>query len=150
MKTDSLYSEITTIKDTYSNSNNSVDIIIGAFGISIMLLLITSYLKNFVGEKFCWNDFLFYILELPIDIYTISITILITYYYKVDTMDGMFCLLLLSFFILLLACTCRRVFLNICKKDKFSWNDFFSSIIMKILEIAIVFFGILLITTYIL
>lgn len=101
------------------NNNNTVDNIIWetlqnpetlayAFWLSVCLLVLISLLKYFLSKECERKDWGHYILEFPIDVCSVVITIIITGFMKENSSVGIF-LVVISLVVSIICCICRRV-----------------------------------------
>lgn len=108
MNKDTLYTQTPLILDNPPSNVTDIEALYGAFIVSLTLLFVISFIKYFIGTDIKQKEVINIMIELPIDIFTIAITTLITFYYIVNSMNQMFILLLMSFVIMLLSSTFRR------------------------------------------
>lgn len=79
-----------------------------AFWLSVFLLLLISLLKYFISKEANRSDWGFLILEFPIDVCLIVITIIITGYMKGENMSLGIILVILTLVISIVCCFFRR------------------------------------------
>ena len=96
------------------------------FGISVILVIIISYIKYRLDKEGGFRENMMFYSELPIDINTVAITILLTYYDKVSNMEVLFFFMFLSILLSLIMTTLRRSLLNVVeRKECWTWKSFF-------------------------
>lgn len=102
-------SELESGLDVLINSLRNPESLIYAFWLSVFLLLIISLLKYFIAkesEKRDWGNF---VLELPIDVCLVVITIIITGYMQGTNLAIGMLLVLFSFLVSIACCIFRRI-----------------------------------------
>lgn len=122
MNSDTLYNQIQDLNNfvqTNEQHNDGIEALLGAFVIPFILLLIVSYAKYFMATSVKTKEILHFFIELPIDLYTIAITTVLTFYYRLNTINSMIYLLFASIFLVLLCSTIRRYGMSLLNKDNF-------------------------------
>lgn len=102
-------SELESGLDVLFNSLRNPESLIYAFWLSVFLLLIISFLKYFIAkesEKRVWGNF---VLELPIDVCLVVITIIITGYMQGPNLAIGLLLVLFSLLVSIVCCIFRRI-----------------------------------------
>ena len=102
-------SELESGLDVLINSLRNPESLIYAFWLSVFLLLIISLLKYFIAkesEKRDWGNF---VLELPIDVCLVVITIIITGYMQGTNLAIGMLLVLFSLLVSITCCIFRRI-----------------------------------------
>ena len=102
-------SELESGLDVLINSLRNPESLIYAFWLSVFLLLIISLLKYFIAnesEKRDWGNF---VLELPIDVCLVVITIIITGYMQGTNLAIGMLLVLFSLLVSIACCIFRRI-----------------------------------------
>lgn len=102
-------SELESGLDALINSLRNPESLIYAFWLSVFLLLIISLLKYFLAkesEKRDWGNF---VLELPIDVCLVVITIIITGYMQGTNLAIGMLLVLFSLLVSIVCCIFRRI-----------------------------------------
>lgn len=95
------------------------------FGISVFLVVIISYIKYRLDKVSGFKENMMFYSELPIDINTVAITILLTYYNKVSSVEILFFFIFLSIFLSLIMTSLRRSLLNgIEKMERWTLKSF--------------------------
>ena len=113
--------------DTKSDKtdSNPVQTLGITFGISVILVIIISYIKYRLDKEGGFKENMMFYSELPIDINTVAITILLTYYDKVSNMEALFFFMFLSILLSLVMTTLRRSLLNVVeRKECWTWKSF--------------------------
>ena len=83
MNKDTLYTQTPLILDNPPSNVTDIEALYGAFIVSLTLLFVISFIKYFIGTDIKQKEVINIMIELPIDIFTIAITTLITFYYMV-------------------------------------------------------------------
>lgn len=88
-----------------------------AFWLSVFLLLLISLLKYFISKESEKSDWGFLILEFPIDVCLVVITIIITGYMKGENMPLGIILVIMTLVISIFCCILRRCSMNYSYMD---------------------------------
>lgn len=107
-----------------------------AFWLSILLLIVFSLMKYFLNKDGCKEDWGNLILELPIDICLVTITILMTGYMKGENFSVGVLMVLLSLVVSFIGCILRRVSI----KHSYDENNKCKMIICGSIEIILLIF----------
>lgn len=107
-----------------------------SFCISVILSIIISLLKYFFSNTVVGRDWGYMILELPIDVCLIVITVVITGYMKGETFAFGVVFVLISIFVSLLCCLFRRLSINQSYNEKYGWK----SIMWGFFDVAVAVF----------
>ena len=101
------------------------DSLVHAFWLSICLLLLISLLKYFLSKESERSDWGNLVLEYPIDVCMVIITILITGFMKDENMAIGILLIVISLIISVICCICRRHAIKYSYDEKISLKCYF-------------------------
>ena len=113
-----------------------------SFWVSVILLIIISLLKYFMSKECVRKDWGNIILEFPIDVCLIIITVVITGYMKGDTFAYGVVLVLISIIISLFCCLFRRFSINHSYDENNKWKSMmwgFLDILVAVFWVSIVY-----------
>lgn len=126
MKLDSIYTNCisTQIAQCTNTDANDMNTLPSIFILSIALLTFISLMKYFMAnapQKAEWGHFF---LEYPIDICTIAITIIITYFFNLNSINHVMIIIFCTLIITLICCMLRRSAINSLSKEKISYSPY--------------------------
>lgn len=104
-----------------------------AFWLSVFLLVLISLLKYFISKDSEKQDWGFFILEFPIDVCLVVITIIITGYMKEENLAYGVILVVISLIVSIMCCIFRRLSIN----KSFEDNQYACTFIYGLLDIVI-------------
>lgn len=103
---------------TFWETMKHPDTLAYAFWLSVSLLVLVSLLKYFISKESERKDWGYFILEFPIDVCLVVITIIITGYMKNENMPLGIIFVILSLIISIFCCIMRRFSLKYSKVDQ--------------------------------
>jgi hypothetical protein len=113
-----------------------------AFWTSVGLLIIVSILKYFLSKECNRAEWGYLLIEMPIDLCLVILTILVTTYLA-QNLGGGILLIIMTIIVIVLCCITRRLSLNYAKAtDKFSYSLFygFLTIAMSLIISSFVYY----------
>ena len=119
-----------------------------SFWVSVILLIIISLFKYLISKECVRKDWGDMLLEFPIDVCLIIITVVITGYMKGDTFASGVVLVLISIIISLFCCLFRRISIKHSYNENNKWKSImwgFLDIFLAIFWISTVYYNIIII-----
>lgn len=110
-----------------------------AFWISVALLLVCSILKYVVSHDDTMRDWGHLIIEIPVDLCLVVLTILVTIYLRSNIGGGIGCIIL-SIFILVVCCITRRKSMAYSERTDMFWSSFWMGAITIIASLVLTTF----------
>ena len=118
-------------------STNYVMPVVYSLAISVMILLIISYLKYHMDKNNNGCDYWQFFLELPIDLGNIAISVLVAYHYMVHDVKCVVIAILIELFMMLICMTMRNKAILLLYEDTISvWKIFLFVSIEFILSVG--------------
>lgn len=109
--------------------------------VPLALLLLTYMFKAWIHTIATWSSLGKLLLEVPIDICVVLITLLVTYNYIYSEINSFLFMIIMYILSMIVYCVMRRCILSIFSKDKIDWYHYFFVSIYILIDCVCVFFS---------